>query len=175
MSIAATAINVVLGIFNACMLIRSRRVTLMIAPTIPVDGSGLAENPDTYEIRIQVINLSQFPVYVSEVGLQPRDSYENVLKFMPPGDNRFPILMNGREAIRFVTAKNDDMRVGTDRFAYAYAKTACGRTRRGTSPSLQMQEQRFCEPPRCSQKECDRLKWRHRLESLRYGNWTVLP
>jgi hypothetical protein len=52
---AATTTNVLLGIFNAYMLLRSRRVALLVVPTIPLDAPALAETPDTYEIRIQMV------------------------------------------------------------------------------------------------------------------------
>ncbi|MFP3624824.1 hypothetical protein, partial [Burkholderia sp. SIMBA_051] len=77
--------------FNAYMLVRSRRVSLMVVPTIPLASPALAEDPDTYEIRIQVVNLSQFPVYISEVGLKYRDRKDGVLKFAAPPNADFPI------------------------------------------------------------------------------------
>jgi hypothetical protein len=73
MSKAATAINVILGIFNACMLVRSRRVSLVVVPTIPQAGFARGGDRDSYEIRVQVVNLSVFPAYVGEVGVQRRD------------------------------------------------------------------------------------------------------
>lgn len=136
----ATTINVLLGIFNASMLLRARRVALLVVPTIPQEDPAIAEDPDTHEIRIQVVNLSEFPVYVNEIGLHRRSPPESTLKFLAPADRPYPILLNAREAIRVQPAPGDYMRVVADRFSYAYARTACGRTRRGTSPTLQTQE-----------------------------------
>lgn len=141
----ATTINVVLGIFNAFMLLRARRVALLVVPTIPQEGPAIAEDPDTHEIRVQVVNLSGFPVYVNEIGLQRRGHKEGTLKFPAPTDRPYPILLNAREAIRVQPAPDDYMRVIADRFSYAYARTACGRTRRGTSPTLQTLERHIFE------------------------------
>jgi len=142
---SVTTINVLLGIFNAFVLLRARRVALLVVPTIPLDGPAIAEDTDTHEIRIQVVNLSGFPVYVNEIGLQCRDHKEGTLKFPASAERPYPILLNAREAIRVQPSPDDFMRVGTDCFSYAYARTECGRTRRGTSPTLQTQERYIFE------------------------------
>ncbi|MFL9903347.1 hypothetical protein PQR71_35325 [Paraburkholderia fungorum] len=137
---SATTANVLLGIFNAVMLLRARRVALLVVPTLPIDGPAIPENPDTHEIRVQVVNLSSFPIYVVEIGLECRNRAEGVLKFHAPADRPYPILLNAREAVRVQPAPADFMRVVADRFSCGYAGTACGRKRRGTSPALQTQE-----------------------------------
>ncbi|MGF6483144.1 hypothetical protein [Paraburkholderia sp. JPY419] len=44
----ATTANVLLGIFNAYMLLRSRIVMLRVVPIIAMDGSAIAEKPDRH-------------------------------------------------------------------------------------------------------------------------------
>ena len=55
MGAVATTANIVLGIFNAYMLLRSRHVSMMVVPTIPLDGPARGNDPDTYQIRVQVV------------------------------------------------------------------------------------------------------------------------
>ncbi|ANB73769.1 hypothetical protein AYM40_16440 [Paraburkholderia phytofirmans OLGA172] len=157
----ATTANVLLGIFNAYMLLRSRIVMLRVVPIIPMDGPAIAENPDTYEIRVQVVNLSSIPVYVDEIGLKHRNRVEGVLKFRAPPNRPYPILLNAREAIYVQPAPDDFMRVVADRFSCGYARTACGRRRRGTSPALQTQELLLLESQGASRLARTGLRLRH--------------
>ncbi|RZF31330.1 hypothetical protein EVC45_02435 [Paraburkholderia sp. UYCP14C] len=164
MSSVATTVNIVLGVFNAYMLVRSRRVSLMVVPTIPLESS--TADPDSYEIRIQVVNLSQFPVYVNEVGVMPRDPADAAIKFLAPDGLPFPFELKPRQSVRLLPAENNFMRVGAGRFRYAYARTACGRTRTGTSPSLQQQELNVLEHSGGTSYELERLRRRHKWEQI---------
>lgn len=174
MSSAATAVNIVVGVVNVVlvaanvyMLLRSQRVSLKVVPTIPLDSPALAENPDTYEIRIQVVNLSQFPVYLNEVGVIPRDPHDATIKFVAPTGLRFPIELKARESVRLLPAGDDHMPVSAGRFRCAYAKTACGRTRTGTSPSLQQQELNVFEAACGAKLGVAMLHLRHWCERIR--------
>ncbi|MEW9584509.1 hypothetical protein [Paraburkholderia sp. DGU8] len=166
MSKVATAINVVLGIFNAFMLVRARRVSLMVVPTIPQAGSARGDDRDSHEIRVQVINLSGFPVYVGEVGLQRRDDPNSVIKFEAPEGRPYPILLNSRESIRVVPATGDIMRSVVYRCRCAYALTECGRMRRGTSPTLQQQEINVLVREKASRRSIAFTRVRHLWEGL---------
>ena len=167
MSKAATAINIALGFFNAYMLLRSRRVSLMVVPTIPQSHVGRGDDPDSYEIRVQVVNLSNFPVYVSKVGLLYRDDPQKVLAFEAPEGRPYPILLNSREAIRVQPAGVDIMRSVAIRFSCGYARTECGRTRRGTSPTLQAQEMNVLALRTTSRRERVFLRIRHLWETCK--------
>ncbi|RKT25486.1 hypothetical protein B0G69_1202 [Paraburkholderia sp. RAU2J] len=164
MNITLGVVNVVLVAVNVYMLVRSQRVSLQVVPTIPLEGS--TADPDTYEIRIQVVNLSQFPVYVSEVGVKPRDSNDATIKFVAPDGLTFPFELKSRESVRLLPARDDDMRVSAGRFRYAYAKTACGRTRTGTSPSLQQQEFNVFEATGATADDLEKLRRRHKWDRI---------
>lgn len=164
MSKAATAINIALGFFNAYMLLRSRRVSLMVVPTIPQSHVSRGDDPDSYEIRVQVVNLSNFPVYVSKVGLVYRCDPQKVLTFEAPEGRPYPILLNSREAIRVQPAGVDIMRSVAIRFSCGYARTDCGRTRRGTSPTLQAQEMNVLNLHKASRLKQVCLRVRHLWE-----------
>lgn len=166
MGAVATTANVVLGIFNAYMLLRARHVSLMVVPTIPLDSPALAEDPDTHEMRIQVVNLSAFPVYIRGVGLEPRDKGSVPIKFIAPADQRFPLELKPRQSIRLLPDENHYMRVSAGRFRCAYAQTACGRTRTGTSPSLQQQELNVFEHTGATHANLQELRRRHIWERI---------
>jgi hypothetical protein len=130
-----TTFNVMLGLFNAWMLLRSRRVTLKVVPYVPL-GPAVADDRDTFQTRITVTNLSQFPVYVTEVGFTFRERDGGDMKLHAAG-HQFPMVVEARETIK-VTADPRELLADFARYPIkcAYAKTACGRTRTGISPSL---------------------------------------
>jgi len=166
MNKAVTAINVALGIFNALMLVRSRRVSLMVVPTIPQAGAARGDDRDSYEIRVQVVNLSGFPVYLSEAGLQFRDDPNNVIKFEAPEDRPYPILLNPRESVRVVPATGNIMLSVMSQCRCAYARTECGRMRKGTSPTLQAQEMIVLKGKNTSYATLALTRFRHLWEEF---------
>ncbi|WP_321887250.1 MULTISPECIES: hypothetical protein [Paraburkholderia] len=166
MTSVATTINIMLGVFNAVVLIRSRRVSLLVVPTIPLQGPARAEDRDTYEMRIQVVNLSVFPVYITEVGLKPRDGNDPPIKYVSPQGLSFPFELKPRESVRLLPAERDFMRVSAGRFRCAYARTACGRTRTGTSPSLQEQERNVFHYTGGTTEEREKLRIRQIWERV---------
>lgn len=166
MSKAATAINLFLGIFNAFMLVRSRRVSLMVVPTIPQAGIAHGDDRDSYEIRVQVVNLSGFPVYLSEVGLQLRRDPNNVIKFEIPENRQYPFLLNPRESVRVVPATGNITRSVMSQCRCAYARTECGRMRKGTSPTLQAQEINILKSENTSSAKLALMRLRHLWEGF---------
>ena len=166
MGASVTTVNVVLGIFNAYMLLRSRRVSLVVVPTIPLEGPAIGNDPDTHQIRVQVVNLSAFPIYLSEAGLQYRDEKDEYLKFDAPGDRPYPILLNPRESVRVQPSRANIMESVKHRFSCAYVRTECGRTRRGTSPTLRQQELNVLEAEGASRTRRAFLRTLHVIEGL---------
>ncbi|WP_179404088.1 hypothetical protein [Burkholderia guangdongensis] len=164
MGAVATTVNIVLGVFNAYMLMRSRHVSLMVVPTIPLEGPARGDDPDTHQIRVQVVNLSQFTLYVSEVGFMYRNQNGEVLKFVAPAGSQFPIELKARDSIRFQPEPGDIMESVKHRFKCAYAQTACGRTRTGTSPSLQQQELNVYLSTDATSADLAKLRKRHQWE-----------
>lgn len=163
-----TGINVGLGILNAgaalmnvYLLWSPRRVRLIVTPFIPQGLVALAEDPDTYQIRVQVTNLSAFPVYLNEIGLEYCDPTQARMKFPSLAGRPYPIVLNPRESIRALPA--DDMLVVTHCFRRAYARTACGRFRYGTSPTLLQQEINVREHNTAGNGLTRSLRYRFRL------------
>lgn len=138
-NIALTAISAFATLWNAYLVLSPRRVRLNVVPDIP-QGPAHAENPDSHEIRVQVTNLGMFPVYLTAVGLSYRQKRDGDLAFPAPEGSPYPILLNVRESVRLLPHQGDYMRVSVGCFRNAYARTTCGRVRRGTSPTLIQQE-----------------------------------
>lgn len=139
MTTSATAVgtvfNVALGVFNAWMFLRGRRVVLKVTPYV-TSGSVVGGDPDTYETRITVANLGQFTVYLTEVGFSFRGANGGDSR-VPVLHHIYPIQLEPRESVRFAI----DPRYLLGEFARhpircAYVRTACGRRRTGLSPSL---------------------------------------
>lgn len=133
-STLATLTNVALGIFNAWMLVRGKRVVLKVVPYVPLNVKATAD-PITYQTRVTVTNLSPFPIYVEEVGFAFCGEHKP-LKLNPEGQ-QYPFLVEPRATLT-LAAHPDDLVADFAKYPirHAYARTACGRIRTGTSPSL---------------------------------------
>ncbi|EJG0664766.1 hypothetical protein C4G29_RS22135 [Vibrio parahaemolyticus] len=88
---------------------------------------------------IEVINLSKFDVTVDEIGfLYPRRKDRAVITGPTLFDNKpFPRKLEPRESVS-IYCNISDLMQGSDvhLYKYAYAETACGEMRKGTSKAL---------------------------------------
>lgn len=125
-------LGAVLGILNTWVTLDQRRVRLRVRPAYAI----AVPNGET-GFSIEVTNLSQFPLTVTEVG------------FMLPGRKRamiaspvfvdgkgWPRRMEPREAVTAYFDPTDIPRANAAHIGKAYAHTACGEFAYGTSPAL---------------------------------------
>lgn len=132
LTISAAAVGAVLGIMNTWNAISNKRLRLIVRPSrsisVPYGTLGLA---------IEVINMSAFPVTVSEVGLTKgsnkigNNGRYAIINPMIIDDKPWPRRLESRES---VTVYSQDQ-LGPDA-GRAYVTTACGETRYGDSPAL---------------------------------------
>ena len=141
------AVGAVLGIINTWNGLRKDRVSLKVIPSLSrrIQGgvfssrSDIRMLTDADYLRIEVINLSGFAVTIDEVGLTRR--------FRGLGTNRWavpqPILFDDKPWPRRLEARDSvqayvelSQLVGLSDLGRAYATTACGRVRFGSSPIL---------------------------------------
>jgi hypothetical protein len=141
------AIGAVLGVINTWTGLRKDRVRLKVIPALTrrVQGglisspSNIGMLPDAQYLRIEVINLSGFPVTIDEVGLTRQFWRVNGDRMAVPQpllfDNRpWPRRLEARDALQAYVELGQ--LIGRTDFTRAYASTACGRMRFGSSPVL---------------------------------------
>lgn len=131
-TLALAAVGAVLGVINTWHALNNSRVKLVVRPMHAVPVGGLNSN---IAFCIEVTNLSNFPVTVSEVGVfyhgtKARGAITN------------PILADGGawprrlEPRSSVTVYSQNPAVGAHPIKCAYATTECRVTQRATSPAL---------------------------------------
>ncbi|GGB60854.1 hypothetical protein GCM10011505_46940 [Tistrella bauzanensis] len=85
---------------------------------------------------IEVVNLSVFPVFLSEVGfILNKDKKYQISEFISIDGKNFPIKIESRESVRFIF---EIYKMGISDFYIkkAYILTLCGYMKYGTSPAL---------------------------------------
>lgn len=132
LTVSAAAVGAVLGIMNTWNAISNKRLRLYVRPSrsisVPDGISGLA---------IEVINMSSFPVTISEVGLTKGSN-----KINKTGRYAIvnPIIIDGKPWPRRLEPRESvsvysQAILGHD-IGKAYAKTSCDEVRYGDSPAL---------------------------------------
>lgn len=147
---ACGILGTVLGIINTWHQMSRTRVRLRVVPKLAwmIDAQNVltADRParDTEDpvrgrppdrICIEIINLSAFPVTVSDVGFGRVNKARGSL-FRPelsPG-RTWPVRLESRDSFTAYVAVGMTPREYALKAAVAYAKTDCGTTAYGTSP-----------------------------------------
>lgn len=127
---AFALLGAVLGVINLWREIDRSRMKLRVIPTGWFDTEG------NTGICIQVINLSEYAVTITGVGIRLRDAEKREWHFVDR-TIRLPHRLQPREAITLRAPAgahhDDELRKLGDR---AFARTACGHDATGTSPYL---------------------------------------
>ncbi len=135
-TLAIACVGAVLGIINTWHQLNQRKVKLRVVPkhAIPV---GAIEGSDI-NMCIEVINLSTFPVTVSDVGVFYRGTDVRVAVVQPIflDGGRLPRRLESRAAFTAYMAGGSIGGRDNHRVKCAYARTDCGVTATGTSPAL---------------------------------------
>lgn len=129
-SLAIGSVGAVLGVINTWNALERQRVKLVVKPA----QSMLVPSGQTV-LTVEVLNLSNFPVTVAEIGFRLR----NGQKAITPGN-----LLNGKplpqriESRDSVTAFFDLTDFDPSQIVIAFASTRCGECEEGFSPALEM-------------------------------------
>jgi hypothetical protein len=132
-TLAIAMLGAVLGIINTFIAVNNRRVRLRVRPMYTVGA------PAGAGFGIEVVNLSSFPVTISDVGLLYGRAWSALPARMVIAD---PILFDGGgwprrlEPRSEVSVYFDPRSIPARRFGKAYAKTSCGEIATGDSPAL---------------------------------------
>ena len=128
-------VGALLGILNTWRAFDRDRVRLKVIPQ-----SGVLSEADRSKrfLAIQIVNLSAFPITVSDAGFQLCGAKVQEYRVLPHLDDggSLPHRLDARAdvTLQFPTDSYDDRYMS--RALRAYATTACGRRFTGTSPSL---------------------------------------
>ena len=140
LTIGCAVLGATLGIINTVIGLNQRRVKLRVTPSLCIrTESGAftqkAELLPNGSPAIEVINLSTFPVTITEAGFKLKGETGRLVP-IPPFiiDNKpWPRRLDSRDSVTvyFPSAKTFPKNIGV-----AYAKTSCETTRYGNSPAL---------------------------------------
>ncbi len=131
---AIALLGAVLGVINTWVGLSKERVKLVVTPkhAIPVGGA-----PDHLEFCIEVVNLSAFPVTVSEIGVFYRgtDRRSVIPNPVTSDGGPFPRRLAPRSAVSLYSERPRSS-VGGKEMKCVFVKTDCGVVRKGTSPAF---------------------------------------
>ena len=134
---AIAVLGAVLGIFSTWQQLSKDRVKLRVRPVCVFELTR--DGPSAARLAIHVLNLSAFPITVSDVGLVRRTIRK------PRMSLTSPILLDGKEWPRKLEPRESvtahfgrDLNSARDLhlMTRAYATTMCGVTTYGVSPAL---------------------------------------
>jgi len=131
---AIAILGAVLGVLNTWMGLSKEKVKLVVTPkhAVPIGGA-----PEQITFCIEVVNLSAFPVTISEIGI----SYGGIDKRsvipipISMDGGTFPRRLEPRSAVSFFSEQPSSI-VDGDKMKYVYAKTDCGVVKKGSSPAF---------------------------------------
>jgi len=129
-------LGAVLGIINTWRNINRDRVRLRVTPKQAIPFGAAELTHPNINFCIDVINLSFFPLTISEVGVLHKglDSRGAVFQPITLDGTSIPRKLEAREAVSFYM-EYPQPRDGHP-LVSAYAKTSCGRMFKGISPAL---------------------------------------
>lgn len=129
-------LGAVLGVINTWRSLDRDCVKLLVTPKTAIPVDGLESMFGSIDFCIEVINLSFFPLTISEVGFLHKGVASRAVVIQPLtlDGSSIPRKLGPREAITFYMDR-PRRRVGHP-LRCAYATTSCGHTFKGKSPAL---------------------------------------
>jgi hypothetical protein len=138
-TIILATVGTVLGCVNTVVLLNNRRVRLKVVPqSFVLAGDGVWSDRTKHvagaDACIEVINLSQFPVTITEVGYtMPSHKRLSITKPSLFDGKGWPRKLEPRDSVSVYTDVSE-IPAGVGK---SFARTACGVTRFGSSPALE--------------------------------------
>jgi len=131
---AIAVLGAVLGIINTWVGLSKERVKIKVTPkhAIPIGGA-----PSHLEFCIEVVNLSAFPITVSEIGVfyQGTDNRSVIPNPVTSDNGPFPRRLEPRSSVTLYSARPKSA-VNGNKMKCAFAKTDCGVVKKGNSPAF---------------------------------------
>jgi hypothetical protein len=134
-TLAIALLGAILGIINTFLSVDRTRVKIRVTPkmSIPV---GPADNRK--RLAIEILNLSAFPVTISQVGILFRGTKDrgDIVEPIISDGGSFPRRLDSRASF---TARTNPEVILENNFAdvyCVYAETDCGVLKKGKSPAL---------------------------------------
>ena len=132
-TLAIAVLGAVLGIINTWRSIDASRVKVKVLPAhaLAVGGADPA-----IKFSIDVTNLSTFPVTIDNVGFlyEGTDKKGVLVDYQLNQDGTLPVRLEPRSSVSVYCGRPEPM--GGHPIKCAFATTACGVTRTGSSPAL---------------------------------------
>ncbi len=119
-----------LGVMNTWRSLSKERVRLKVIPKRVVTAGNF---PYRVNISVDVINFSSFPLTITEIGfsIQGSDKRGVLIKPMTSDARELPVRLDSRESLTVYGIIE-----GAYNYKNAYALTACGYKKKGTSPAF---------------------------------------
>ena len=150
----AAFIGAILGIWNVIWNWRQTKVKLRVSPAVYImyDSAGnafqqpattinkLSECEEPSEMSIDILNLSNFPVRITEIGFKQslnKKSRWAIFRNYPERGDSIPKTLEPRQSMSYILQLSDFWgRQETKYITAAYAKTECGAIQFGKSEAL---------------------------------------
>jgi len=125
----------ILGVINILHQMQRDKIRLKVTPHHAIPVGSLENAPVNF--GIEVINLSEFPVVIEDVGFQLADKCHGTLSPVPglQPKGKLPLRVEPRTAYSKLFHLDKDT-IDWANVRCAYAQTQCGTTVTGTSPAL---------------------------------------
>jgi hypothetical protein len=141
--VACGITGLVLGIINTWHQLRRDKIRLKVVPQFCFILQGTYKSD--YNFSIDVINLSEFPLVIEDLGFQMRDGKKctyGVVSGIERGGN-LPVRLEPRTSYSKILKINEND-LDFHNIKCAYARTQCGAVIFGSSPALkQVIKKRF--------------------------------
>ena len=130
-SFALASLGAVLGVISTVYLVRQNHVRLRVTPSHGILASG----PPC--LTIEAVNLSSFPVTLTSIGLRLRDGKQVINPNAPTIQGlHLPVRLEPRAAVTAMYAPSELELEVLRMVECAFARTACGIEKCGSSPAL---------------------------------------
>jgi len=135
-TLAIAMLGAVLGVLNTWHALDRDRVKLRVVPKTAF-GVGPMVDPRV-RLCIEVVNLSAFPITVSQVGFLQRGSKERLVLLRPIliDGGTFPRRLESRASVTVYFEPGTEQEESFTRVRCAFAQTDCGVLAKGTSSAL---------------------------------------
>ena len=127
-------IGAILGVINTWYMLRRDKVKLKVEPVHTYFG---VPEKGTIKLGLKVVNLSSFPITISDVGFRYAIKGFNMMQMADYRGKLLPLKLASRSAHTFYIDSPENLWNDCfNNYCYAYAITACGRSFRGKDDNI---------------------------------------